>query len=1087
MSAKAGSGSIQEFRHRSSGEVVRITTRIDPRSGEPVVLWSDIQSGIKNAGSIWNGNLMVSFLTDGSLAQSTQAQHERIIPLRIVYHPNVVLEVDDRSQLNNETTLLDVPHSQDLSHNTPIQPTTSIPAVATTFAHSDTDSDSLVAYPDSTDGLISSSLTAPSPLHNTLIRNTLSTQVATQANTQQSMNQQPDGLGAEMDKNRELQVQLARLQLLQQQTSDQLVQDQEEMKEMHNAALDRPTIIQGRMQAVITRTYELHECPIPRLFIVLPKAATVVFSKNKSPNANQFRLYFLCECGSHTMDDNSKTQHEIHLAKHEGYDLEKPTEFFEKYGSYVLTLMYTIKYGVNAAGLVVPPLPGLKIVDGVDTAQRHMDYIKGNLSLLVDSTINFLEGIKAKKDQGEVAAKGHAESNQLEALEGEDLRQLESYLILKDQSRATANLYRIVTSEGHARWVCFDHYRTTCHESAIRELREHGAFIEETSRIEIVAINSALAKQFYDVMIRVHGIQELDIVLTWDVTMDDLQTLSSAIIVANVADVTLDGFHPTDSQLDVVHSNQRFNPILQFVSSSRIQSLWLRGFNGLFSSITKSALAPSPQLRVFKYDATLSDDDDIQGLGDFLRSCSSLTTLELTLPPHQPIMEIVSEIVRMVPTLKSLKIKCNNMSIKAVVADGRTQDVDLAIMELRGPTENEFMAMRKEHLTRMSIADISGNGVDQLEEILRGASSLKELRVGCVCFKSLEFIDCVISTRAKIIQETGSSCLRTFELMERYLVPFNPTCYVRRDHIQSYISFQEEGSNLFDMRTWIRCIFEVSLEFARRYGWSIVHYNGKIPTEVPPLELLNGFGDTKTPQLESLWIRPRFAEIDIVEQIIQRSPNFKDLGLYVNLDEEGDFRAAQTLLSRHRHILSVLWLQNNPSAEQWSWFASSLPTRSSLPALESFTVVLPPNFELPWNCISWIVAMVSAPPHPPQELLTSGGQPIITRGVVDEYITPVELVAQGSWTLLKRIGLYRLRLETEDWKSVMEAIDFSGLEVLSFYASNLSVESLELLVDRIPDDPSNVPLMNLDVKSTALVRSVNAESFPSTEFDEKHL
>ncbi|KAG0195242.1 hypothetical protein BGX31_006552, partial [Mortierella sp. GBA43] len=146
------------------------------------------------------------------------------------------------------------------------------------------------------------------------------------------MNQQFDGLRVEMHKNRELQEQLLQLQLLQQQTSDLLVKNQEEMKEMQKVSLDRLAIIQSRVQAVVTQTYELHEYPIPRLFIVLPKS-TGVFDKIKNPFVNHFRLYFLCECGSHTMSENSKTQHEIHFAKHEGYDLEKPNEFFERYGS----------------------------------------------------------------------------------------------------------------------------------------------------------------------------------------------------------------------------------------------------------------------------------------------------------------------------------------------------------------------------------------------------------------------------------------------------------------------------------------------------------------------------------------------------------------------------------------------------------------------------------------------------------------------------------------------------------------------------------------------------------------------------------
>ncbi|KAI8346518.1 hypothetical protein B0O80DRAFT_503425 [Mortierella sp. GBAus27b] len=62
------------------------------------------------------------------------------------------------------------------------------------------------------------------------------------------------------------------------------------------------------------------------------------------PFVQQFRSYILCEYGDHTTSENSNTQFEIHLVKHEGYDLDKPTEFFEKYGPYVLTQMYMDKY-----------------------------------------------------------------------------------------------------------------------------------------------------------------------------------------------------------------------------------------------------------------------------------------------------------------------------------------------------------------------------------------------------------------------------------------------------------------------------------------------------------------------------------------------------------------------------------------------------------------------------------------------------------------------------------------------------------------------------------------------------------------------
>ncbi|KAF9923629.1 hypothetical protein BGZ65_008762, partial [Modicella reniformis] len=247
-----------------------------------------------------------------------------------------------------------------------------------------------------------------------------------QAIIKQYMDQHVILLKDEMAKNKELQQQIAQMQKSMDEKQDQTIR-------MQQYTLDRLASIHNRVEAVLlTQTYELHEYPVPRLFIVLPKA---VGPRDKSKNlfSDQFRLYFLCECGTHTMTEDSKTKHEIHLAKHEGYDLEQPTKFFERYGHYVLTLMNMIKYGVVVAGLVVPSLANSKIVEGLDTAQKQLEYLKKNIVPLVDDSINFLQDIKSNNKKGTELATETTEFDQLEALEGADLRQLESYLKVKDQ------------------------------------------------------------------------------------------------------------------------------------------------------------------------------------------------------------------------------------------------------------------------------------------------------------------------------------------------------------------------------------------------------------------------------------------------------------------------------------------------------------------------------------------------------------------------------------------------------------------------------------------------------------------------------
>jgi hypothetical protein len=60
---------IQPFRSRSTGEVADIPTLIDPKTGNQIVLWRDIQSVFENAKTVWSGKSLVPLLTDENLDQ----------------------------------------------------------------------------------------------------------------------------------------------------------------------------------------------------------------------------------------------------------------------------------------------------------------------------------------------------------------------------------------------------------------------------------------------------------------------------------------------------------------------------------------------------------------------------------------------------------------------------------------------------------------------------------------------------------------------------------------------------------------------------------------------------------------------------------------------------------------------------------------------------------------------------------------------------------------------------------------------------------------------------------------------------------
>ncbi|KAI8347722.1 hypothetical protein B0O80DRAFT_209576 [Mortierella sp. GBAus27b] len=545
---------MQAFRNPSTDEVVNIPTHKDPDTSNLVVLWQDIQDMFDNIEYIKDGKSLVSFLTDDNLVQIT--------PLRIAYYPGAVLE-------------LVVGSNSRAADGGAMAPTKAI--------SQDHNNRSVVVH----SGKISDDTSVI--VHN-YIQALLLGQQRHAANIKQSIDERFDQLLAVMDKDRERQELLIwmqqqtgdkqlQIQNLQQQTKEELLEKLVQLYQLHQQAearllqsqqeimdiqhqsreeilkkndeivqlqvqaLDRMVAMYNRIQAIVTQTSELHEHPIPRLFIILPKFKLPEIKTTHS-HPGGFRLYFLCECGIHTTSEDKMSAPVIHMAKHGGYDLENPEEFFEKYGSYSLTLMQMIKYGPVVSNLAVPSLT--QLLDGLEASQENLEYIKNNIPALVDDSINFLQGFKVNSES-EVATI-HEELDMSEAFSKADLRQLESYLKIEDRGDVLGRLSRIVTPEGHIKWVCLDHRHSNYQEANIQRLKEvvdnsQGTFLEQEGKVTIAVMSSVMAKEFNDAVIRAHRVQELDISLGWDATREDLRAFANAVTKTKVVSLTIHGSH----------------------------------------------------------------------------------------------------------------------------------------------------------------------------------------------------------------------------------------------------------------------------------------------------------------------------------------------------------------------------------------------------------------------------------------------------------------------------------------------------------------------------------------------------------------
>ncbi|KAI1314542.1 hypothetical protein EDD11_002017 [Mortierella claussenii] len=474
-------------------------------------------------------------------------------------------------------------------------------------------------------------------------------------------------LEAEMSRNQELQ--------------QNMVEMQQRMMELQHYSMERLARIQNRVQAILTQQFEVHEYPRPRLFIVLPKEVPSDRNGNgrqnggeqSGRNGGQYRLHFLCECGEHTKSSHSQMHHHLHLAKHEGYDLERPHEFFRRYGQYVLKLLQMFKYGINIAGFSVPALGTIaSATSGVASYKTHLynnghynnlngssysshknvytnnnNYINdtSSLELGVNKAIEFLKDIVSQDPVASAKQDAHGDADGVTLLQAADLKRLGAFLKNTGRSRSSdnicgrvasqgdvlGNLYRVVTNEGLVRWVCSDHHQDNFHTMATAELEEltnlkGGVFDEHHGRVEISLSSPTLAAQFYKGMERARTLQELKIRLTWDISYQDAKALKEAIDRSNVSIIELICSASTSAG-ELLNRNKRAEPIWQIMSSPKVRSFNLEGYIGFFK---RGAVDPrANQLRVLRIAEEVDWKKDSARVIDLLKLSPFLTKFNI--------------------------------------------------------------------------------------------------------------------------------------------------------------------------------------------------------------------------------------------------------------------------------------------------------------------------------------------------------------------------------------------------------------------------------------------------------------------------
>ncbi|KAI9237481.1 MAG: hypothetical protein BYD32DRAFT_416353 [Podila humilis] len=123
---------------------------------------------------------------------------------------------------------------------------------------------------------------------------------------------------------------------------------------------------------------------VPRLFLVL--IADVQGNNYQSNSIPRFRFYFLCE----TSATGPRFSNHVHVLNHPGYDLDRPLEFFNRFGHHTLTLLEMVKYGFSGWNYYVPTLQSANILCSHHSETVYHELYWPTIALLVDQTIAFI-------------------------------------------------------------------------------------------------------------------------------------------------------------------------------------------------------------------------------------------------------------------------------------------------------------------------------------------------------------------------------------------------------------------------------------------------------------------------------------------------------------------------------------------------------------------------------------------------------------------------------------------------------------------------------------------------------------------------
>ncbi|KAF9353543.1 hypothetical protein BGX26_008690 [Mortierella sp. AD094] len=225
----------------------------------------------------------------------------------------------------------------------------------------------------------------------------------------------------------------------------------------------------------------------------------------------------------------------------------------------------------------------------------------------------------------------------LSALEGADLRRLETFLRDKDKDKILGNLYRTTTPQGHVKWVCLEHFRTSYRENDMKSFLQmvdvnQGHYGRQLRKATITLPSSTIAKDFMRKLAsHALAVDELDLTLDWGFGSTDLTQIVENLAQTNAKILNLDlkntgGLGRVNAALP---GKGKYHPLFKTLSNQKLQQLTLVGmdyFGSRTSNLSKSFTEST--LRSFHFLNVIRSSDHAR-LVSVISLCTNLVDLRL--------------------------------------------------------------------------------------------------------------------------------------------------------------------------------------------------------------------------------------------------------------------------------------------------------------------------------------------------------------------------------------------------------------------------------------------------------------------------